>query len=55
MDGDRLTIRVIEEAASYRRGLEEAFTAAGHRVAGEDEVADLILEFLNKKLEPRTG
>jgi DNA-binding NarL/FixJ family response regulator len=43
MDGDRLTIRVIEEAAAYRRGLEEAFAAAGHRVAGEDDTADLVL------------
>lgn len=41
--GDRLTVRVVEEAAAYRRGLEEAFAGAGHRVAGEDEVPDLAL------------
>ena len=40
---DRLTIRVVEEAAAYRRGLEEAFAGAGYRVAGEDEVPDLAL------------
>jgi DNA-binding NarL/FixJ family response regulator len=39
----RLTIRVVEEAAAYRRGLEEAFTGAGHRVAGEDDVPELVL------------
>ena len=41
--GDRLSVRVVEEAAAYRRGLEEAFAGAGHRVAGEDEVPDLAL------------
>lgn len=39
----RLTVRVVEEAAAYRRGLEEAFAAAGHRVAAEEEVPDLAL------------
>ncbi|MBN2112988.1 MAG: response regulator transcription factor [Acidimicrobiia bacterium] len=43
MEGERLAIRVIEEAAAYRRGLEEAFVGAGHRVAGEEETADLVL------------
>jgi DNA-binding NarL/FixJ family response regulator len=43
MEGDRLIVRVIEEAAAYRRGLEEAFAGVGHRVAGEDEDADLVL------------
>lgn len=43
MEGERLTIRVIEEAAAYRRGLEEAFVADGHRVAAEEETADLVL------------
>jgi len=43
MSGDRLTIRVVEEAPAYRRGLEEAFTAAGHRVAGEDDAPELVL------------
>ena len=43
MEGERLSIRVIEEAAAYRRGLEEAFVGAGHRVAGEEEDADLVL------------
>ena len=43
MEGDRLSVRVIEEAAAYRRGLEEAFAGAGHRVAAEDEEADLVL------------
>jgi DNA-binding NarL/FixJ family response regulator len=38
-----LSVRVIEEAAAYRRGLEEAFSKAGHRVAGEEERADLVL------------
>lgn len=40
---DRLSVRVVEEAASYRRGLEEAFAGVGHRVAGEDELPDLAL------------
>src|SRR4030042_3857 len=43
MSGDRLTIRVVEEAPAYRRGLEEAFTAAGHRVAEEDDAPELVL------------
>lgn len=43
MSGERLTIRVVEEAAAYRRGLEEAFAGAGHRVAGEEETPDLVL------------
>lgn len=43
MDGAKLTIRVIEEAAAYRRGLEEAFVGAGHRVAAEEAEADLVL------------
>lgn len=43
MEDERLAIRVIEEAASYRRGLEEAFVGAGHRVAAEEETADLVL------------
>jgi len=43
MEGERLSIRVIEEAAAYRRGLEEAFVGAGHRVAVEEEDADLVL------------
>jgi len=43
MSGERLTIRVIEGAAAYRRGLEEAFVAAGHRVADEDDAAELVL------------
>lgn len=43
MTGSRLTVRVVEEAAAYRRGLEEAFIAAGHRVAGEEESPDLAL------------
>lgn len=41
--GDRLGVRVVEEAAAYRRGLEEAFSGAGHRVAGDDETPDLAL------------
>jgi DNA-binding NarL/FixJ family response regulator len=43
MQGARLVVRVVEEAAAYRRGLEEAFSAAGHRVAGEEDAADLVL------------
>jgi len=43
MSGERLTIRVVEEAAAYRRGLEEAFVAAGHRVADEDDAPELVL------------
>lgn len=43
MTSDRLSVRVVEEAAAYRRGLEEAFVAAGHRVAAEEEVPDLAL------------
>jgi DNA-binding NarL/FixJ family response regulator len=43
LGGGRLSVRVVEEAAAYRRGLEEAFAGAGHRVAGEDEVPDLAL------------
>jgi DNA-binding NarL/FixJ family response regulator len=43
MSGERLTVRVVEEAAAYRRGLEEAFVAAGHRVAAGEEVPDLAL------------
>jgi DNA-binding NarL/FixJ family response regulator len=43
MSGERLTVRVVEEAAAYRRGLEEAFSAAGHRVAQDEEVPDLAL------------
>lgn len=43
VEGEVLAIRVIEEAAAYRRGLEEAFVGAGHRVAIEEEAADLVL------------
>jgi len=43
VEGEVLAIRVIEEAAAYRRGLEEAFVGAGHRVAAEEEAADLVL------------
>lgn len=43
MNSGRLTVRVVEEAAAYRRGLEEAFSAAGHRVAAEEQVPDLAL------------
>ena len=43
MSDDRLTVRVVEEAAAYRHGLEEAFARAGHRVAGDEEAADLVL------------
>ena len=43
MEGERLAIRVIEEAAAYRRGLEEAFVGAGHRVADEDDAPELVL------------
>lgn len=41
--GDRLVVRVVEEAPAYRRGLEEALAGAGHRVAEEDEAPDLAL------------
>jgi DNA-binding NarL/FixJ family response regulator len=43
MSAERLVIRVVEEAAAYRRGLEEAFVAAGHRVADEDDAPELVL------------
>jgi len=43
MEGDGLTVRVVEEAAAYRHGLEDAFKEAGHRVAGDAEAADLVL------------
>jgi DNA-binding NarL/FixJ family response regulator len=43
MNGESLAIRVVEEAAAYRRGLEESFVGAGHRVAADEETADLVL------------
>ena len=47
----RLSVRVVEEAAAYRRGLEEAFAGVGHRVAEEDEVPDLALVALRVSAE----
>jgi DNA-binding NarL/FixJ family response regulator len=38
-----LTVRVVEAAAAYRRGLEGAFTAAGHRLARGQEKAAVLL------------
>lgn len=42
-ESGRLSVRVVEEAAAYRRGLEEAFAGAGHQVAEEEETPDLAL------------
>lgn len=41
--GEPLAVRVVEEAVAYRRGLEQAFAAAGHLVAADDEAPDLAL------------
>jgi hypothetical protein len=38
----RLVVRVVEEAAAYRRGLEAAFVGAGHRVS-TDDASDVVL------------